>query len=122
MQKAWGCTAAGFTPPERLSRGQSDDLDDWCRATRLPRPRTCPLACTRRVSPWLVEVTRVVRVMERTKGGMTFRQLTGREPHVWDVRAVDALLEVSDAVSVSDDKVREREREAREAEAKAAKR
>lgn len=119
LQEQWGCTAVGLTPPERLSRGQAEDLDDWCRATRLPRPRTCPLACTRRSSPWLVEITRVVRVLERTKGGITFRQLTGRAPHLWDVRAIDALLEVADAVSASDDKVREREREARDAEMEA---
>lgn len=71
------------------------------------------------MSPWLVEVTRVVRVMERTKGGITFRELTGRAPHLWDVRAIDTLLDVQDAVSASDDKVREREREQREAELKA---
>lgn len=120
LQRQWGCTAAGLTPPERLTRGQEQDLDDFQRVTRCKqRPRTCPFAQTRRVSLWLVEVTRAVRVMERTKGAITFREMCGRSPHLWDVRAIDTLLAVQDAVSASDDKAREREREAREAELKA---
>lgn len=62
---------------------------------------------------------RAVRIMERTSGGITFRQITGRDPHVWDVRAIATVMDANDAVSASDDRVRERERAQREAEDKA---
>jgi hypothetical protein len=116
LQKAWGCTAVGLKPRPTLTRGQQGDIEDWQRITRTKTPcATCPLAQTRHPAPWLVEVTRVVRTMERTKGGMTFRQCTGRDPHIWDVRAVDTLLAVNDDVTAANDKAREREQAIRDA-------
>lgn len=67
---------------------------------------------TRRSAPWLSEVLGAVRVMERTKGAISVRQILGREPHVWDVRAIAMLIACGDAVMASDDRVRERERAA----------
>lgn len=116
LQKAWGCTAARFTPRAVLTKGQRADIEDWQRVTQQRGPcNTCPLAQTRHPAPWLVEVTRVVRTMERTKGGLSFRQCAGREPHVWDVRAVDALLATNDDVSAANDKAREREQAIKDA-------
>lgn len=112
LQRAWGCPAAKQKPLTKLTRGQREDVEDFERVTRCKaKGMTCPLAATRRPAPWLAEVTSAVRVMERTKGSVTFRQIVGREPHLWDVRAVATLISVNDAVMSADDKVRERERE-----------
>lgn len=112
LQRAWGCPAAGQKPITKLTRGQREDIEDFERVARCKaKGNTCPLAATRRPAPWLSEVTAAVRVMERTKGSITFRQIVGREPHIWDVRAVAALIAVNDAVAAADDKARERERE-----------
>ncbi|MEZ4395031.1 MAG: hypothetical protein R3A48_28470 [Polyangiales bacterium] len=78
LQRAWGCPAAKQKPITKLTRGQREDIEDFERVTRSKaKGNTCPLAATRRPAPWLSEVTAAVRVMERTKGSITFRQIVG---------------------------------------------
>lgn len=77
------------------------------------------MAGARRASPWLAEVVRAARTARSLKGALPVATLLGREPHVWDGRAIEEFVVVGEAVDASTAKVREREREQREAEQKA---
>ncbi len=79
------------------------------------RPRTCPLAAARAPSPWLDELSECFAVMRATQGAMGFRELTGREPHRWDVAAMRLTTTVEAAVSRSDEAVRRREKAEKDA-------
>lgn len=119
MQRAWGCDGAGRNTPVKLSRSQREAREDWERVTRTRCGAGCPLAAARRRSPWLAEVVRAARVARSLKGALPIATQLGREPHVWDGRAIEEFVLVSEAVDASNAKVREREREQRDAEAKA---
>lgn len=119
MQRAWGCDGAGRSTPVKLSRSQREAREDWERITRTRCGAGCPMAAARRSSPWLAEIVRAARVARSLKGAQPIASQIGREPHVWDVRALEEFVLVGDAVEASDARVREREREQRDAEAKA---
>ena len=79
------------------------------------RPRTCPLAAARASTAWVEEITDAFRVMHETHGGMNFVQITGREPHRWDVRAIAVSQRVRLEVLHSDDAIARREKSEKDA-------
>lgn len=113
MQTRWGCPRAKCTPRPELDIDLQEAAEDHARLTRGPVGTTCPFA--RGLTPWGRQVVSAHRLTSRLKGGLTVREALGREPHVWDVRALDAALVEMDVVAESDDEVRERERREREA-------
>lgn len=127
MQRRWGCPRAGHSPPEHLAEDLAELALDFAVTTGLvprpapgapppklpPRCRTCPFAATYRPSPWAREVLEAYAAMRETKGGVTFEDLTGRRPHVWDARALRLLPTLTAEVMAADDEHRERERKAK---------
>ncbi len=73
----------------------------------MARCGACPFS--RSLTPWALQILRASRL-----GGeeplQSFRRAVGREPHTWDVAALDALTITRADVRESDDAIRERER------------
>lgn len=72
---------------------------------------TCPNARVRNAGPWAFEVFRALRLMRESKGAMRFADITGRAPHVWDVRALDTITTTWAAAAESDEAIRKAEAE-----------
>lgn len=113
MQERWGCPRAKCAPVAALDIDLAEASEDHAKLAEVAPSGTCPYAAS--LTPWARQVVSAHRLASRLKGGLTVAQSLGREPHVWDVRALDAALCAMDDVSESDDAVRERERKQREA-------
>jgi len=68
---------------------------------------SCPFS--RSLSQWALQILRASRLGGETPIA-TFRASIGREPHTWDVAALDVLTITRADVRESDDAIRERER------------
>lgn len=79
--------------------------------TGVPSCGTCPNARVRLAGPWAFEVFRALRLMRESKGAMRFADITGRTPHVWDVRALEAITSAWGAAWESDEAIRKAEAE-----------
>jgi len=81
--------------------------EDHERITGVARCGACPFS--RSLTPWALQILRASRL-----GGeeplQSFRRAIGREPHTWDVAALDTLAITRADVRESDDAIRERER------------
>lgn len=119
MQRAWGCDGQGHSTPVKLSRSQREAREDWERVTRTRCGTGCPIAQSRRSSPWLAEVVRSARIARSLKGGVSIAEHLGRELHVWDARALEVLVLTQEAIDESNALVREREQAIRDAQRKA---
>lgn len=106
MQARWGCPRAGHPPAGRLDPDLADAAEDHAKLSRTAPAGTCPYAAA--LTPWARQIVSAHRLASRLKGALTVTQALGREPHVWDVRALDAALCAMDDVAESDDAVRER--------------
>jgi hypothetical protein len=113
MQARWGCPRAKCSPVAALDVDLREASDDHAKLAQITPSGTCPYAAS--LSPWGRQIVSAHRLCSRLKGGLTVAQSLGREPHRWDVLALDAALCAMDDVSESDDAARERERKAREA-------
>lgn len=125
LQKRWGCPNAGHTPPARLPTDLDEEARYHAETTGLvplrtpgapppPLPsshRTCPFA--RGLSPWARQVARVLRVTAETKGAVSVADILGREPHRWDLAALDAVILARAEVAESDAAIWEREQQER---------
>lgn len=121
LQRRWGCPRAGHTPLATLPPDLADEAR--CHAETIglvplrvrgetppPLPAThctCPFA--QQLSPWARDIARVMRVTGKLQGAMPVASVLGREPHVWDVAAIDAVILAQGAVSDSNDAIRRRE-------------
>lgn len=113
MQERWGCPRAGHAPLAVLDIDLLEAAEDHARLARVPVPCTCPYASG--LTPWARQIVKAHRLCSRLKGGVTAAQALGREPHRWDLLALDAALVEMDEVEASNDAIRERERKQREA-------
>lgn len=78
-------------------------------APLLPKSHsTCPFAG--RLSPWARGIAQVLRVTAETKGAIDVADVLGRQPHVWDVKALDAVICARADVAESNAVIWERER------------
>lgn len=112
QQRRWGCPCAGHTPPEQLPPDLADYADEHAKITGVERSNTCPFS--RRLTPWGREVLSVFRLASKLKGAVVAADRLGREPHVWDVEALDSLIMTQAEVEESDALIAERERKAKE--------
>lgn len=122
LQRRWGCPRAGLKPPAQLPPDLADEARYHAETVGLvavrvpgkpapPLPRshgTCPFAA--RLSPWARGIAQVLRVTAGTKGAIDVETVLGREPHVWDVRGIDAVLCARADVEESNAVIWERER------------
>ena len=116
LQTRWGCPVAGKTPPKVLPVDLGEIVTEWAETVGLvplrlegdppappaALPKTCPFAGAYRLSEWQREVLRADRLMTRSKGGLRWADVTGREPTVRDLEGLDALAKATAAVSESD--------------------
>ncbi len=78
-------------------------------APPLPKSHgTCPFAA--RLSPWARSIAQVLRVTAETKGAIDVGDVLGRQPHIWDVKALDAVICARADVAESNAVIWERER------------
>ena len=121
LQQRWGCPRAGHKPPATLPADLADEARHHAETVGLvplrrkgeplpPLPAshcTCPFAAT--LSPWARQIARALRITKELPGGMSVAGVIGREPHVWDVAAIDAVLLARGDVSASNEAIRARE-------------
>jgi hypothetical protein len=107
LQARWGCVRAGLKPHASLPIDLAEVAEDHERVTGVARCGACPFS--RSLTPWALQILRASRL-----GGeeplQSFRRAIGREPHTWDVAALDVLAITRADVRESDDAIRERER------------
>lgn len=111
LQGRWGCTAAGQRRLAVLPADLAAAAAHHAEVTGVAPCASCPHTLVRGASAWVREVQRALRLMRETKGAIAFRASVGREPHVWDVRGMDALLVGWAAAMASDEEIRKAERE-----------
>lgn len=114
MQARWGCSRAGGAR-KALPRDLAALADFYATTTGTPRRPGCPFEQLYRSDAWTREILDTDALMERCKGGLSWREITGRSPHVWDVRGLRVLVRARADVAASDDAERERERAQRDA-------
>lgn len=116
LQARWGCPVAGHSPPKALPPDLTEIGEEWAETVGLvplrldgdppapaaSLPRTCPFAGSYRLSEWQREVLRADRLMSRSKGGLRWRDVTGREPTARDIEGLDAIAKATAAVTESD--------------------
>jgi len=125
-QRAWGCPNAGHTPPAKLRPDLEDEARYYAETLGLiplsrkgkepaPLPRsacTCPFAALSRMPRAMRELLRFSRLSQKFKGAMTFEQVVGRVPSLWDVAALDALVLAEAEAHRADEAQREADRKA----------
>lgn len=125
-QKAWGCPNAGHKPPAKLRPDLEEEARYYAETLGLvplgrkgkepaPLPRsacTCPFAALSRMPRAVRELLRFSRLAQKFKGAMTFEQVVGRAPSLWDVAALDALVLAEAEAHRADEAQQEAERKA----------
>lgn len=114
MQRRWGCPRAKLTPPAKLPPDLAEEARYHAETVGLvtpatpdgdppPLPRshgTCPFAAP--LTPWARGIARVMRLTAETKGAVSVPDVLGRDPHVWDIAAMDAVILARADVAESD--------------------
>lgn len=122
LRRRWGCPRAGHTPPATLPKDLEGEARYHAETAGLvplrvpghpppplpPSHGTCPFAAP--LSPWAREIARALRLGGKLQGALPIAGVLGREPHVWDVAAMDAVILAQGDVQASNDLIRERER------------
>lgn len=125
-QRAWGCPNAGHKPPSTLRADLEDEARYYAETlglvplgrkgkapAALPRSVcTCPFAALSRMPRAVRELLRFARLSQKFKGALTFEQVIGRAPSLWDVAALDALVLAETDAHRADEAQREAERKA----------
>lgn len=96
------CRAPGEEPPP---------LPAWAQR--------CPLETIYHPDRWVSELIAAANEMAASKGGLTFAQITGREPSTFDIRGLATLRRASGDAMESDRLLAERKRQIEDAAAKA---
>lgn len=80
------------------------------RTTSTPCARTCPFARVYQLGTWERGLFQVRRLARESSPLLVFRAVTGRAPHGWDIRGLDAIETADCERRESDERIREQER------------